>query len=281
MPRVLIWDWPVRLFHWMLVAGVLTAFGLAKLAPKHGTLFHYHAMIGILVGVMVVLRIIWGVVGTRHARFSSFAHGPRAVLHYFRDIAAGRSTRYVGHNPGSSWIIYLMMALVLGVVGAGLLTAAGYHAFEDIHETLVYVLLATAGVHVLGVIVHTIRHRENITLSMITGRKDTEAVHAIGSSRPAVGIVFVLLMLFLGGSLYHDYDAATRSTRIPLIGKVFRLDKAPKPGKNKGNVAISQARVGAYGIDAAFVRMGGEFLPSTPLPPLFPGRALSHTMHAL
>lgn len=231
MARVLIWDWPVRLYHWLLVAGILTAFGLAIFAPEHSTLFQYHAIIGILVGVMVILRIIWGIIGSRHARFSSFAYGPRAVLDYFRDIAAGRRTRYIGHNPASSWVIYLMMALVLAIVGAGLLTAAGYHAFEDIHEMLVYVLLGAAGVHVLGVIVHTIRHRENITLGMINGHKEAHADHAIRSSRPITGVVFVLLMLFLGGSLYYEYDSAGRTTRIPLIGKVFRLDKPPKPGK--------------------------------------------------
>jgi hypothetical protein len=133
-----------------------------------------------------------------------------------------------------------MMALTLGVVAAGLLTAAGYHAFEDIHEVLVYVLLITAGVHVLGVLVHTIRHHENITWALITGRKEAEAAQAIPSSRSLTGAVFVLFILLLGGGLYHNYDAAARTTRIPLIGKIIRVDKPPKAAKElKTRVKLS------------------------------------------
>lgn len=223
MSRVLIWDLPTRLFHWLLAVGILVAFGIAQFGGKHGPLFHHHAIIGIVLGATVLLRLVWGFIGTKHARFASFAFGPTAVASYFKDTVAGRPSRHAGHNPASSWAIYAMLALMAVVVGSGLLMGTGNEASEDVHAAAVYTLLAVAGVHVAGVILHTIRYREKITLAMITGRKEASPSASIRSARPLSGITFLVLVLLLGGGLYSSYDPASGRTTLPIISTSIRL----------------------------------------------------------
>lgn len=217
MGRVLIWDLPVRLFHWSLAGGILLAFGIAQFGDKHGALFPYHAMIGIVLGALLVFRVVWGIVGTRHARFGSFLFGPAAVAEYLKGAVTGKAARHVGHNPASSWAIFLMYAGAALVVGSGLIMSVGNEAFEEVHEVAVYTLLAIAGVHVAGVILHTLRYHENITWSMITGRKDADDKAAIRSAAPVSALVLVAVVGMLGGALLRNYDPATKRTALPLV----------------------------------------------------------------
>ena len=228
MKRVLIWDLPVRLFHWLLVGGILLAFAIAQFGSKRGTLFPYHAMIGIVLGAMLVLRLLWGVVGTRHARFGSFLFGPAAVGQYFKGVVTGNAVRHVGHNPGSSWVIFLIYAGVAAIVGSGLMMSGGKEAFKEIHEAAVYTLLAVAAVHVAGVILHTVRQRENITLGMITGRKHADEQAAIPSAAPMAAMLGLAIMVILVGALLRNYDPANRRTALPLLGSSISLGKVDK-----------------------------------------------------
>ncbi len=228
--RVLIWDVPTRLFHWLLAGGFLTAFAMAQLSDDEDTLFPYHAMSGVVLGVLVVLRIVWGLVGTRYARFSSFLFKPSAVFLYLRNVPAGSGDRHLGHNPASSYAIFAMLALVLIIVSSGLLRSSG-EVFEEAHEVAAYALITIAGLHVIGVLLHTIRYRENITASMVTGRKKAEPEAAIGSSKPLVGIVLLLLVAFLAGSLYRDYDPIARHTHVPGTGATIQLGEVGEEGK--------------------------------------------------
>lgn len=223
MARVLIFDWPVRLFHWLLAGGIVLAFAIAQLADKHGALFPYHAMIGIVLGAVLVLRLIWGLVGTRYARFTSFLFGPAAVMQYLKGVATGKTQHHVGHNPASSWAIFLMYAGVAAVVASGLMMSRGIEAGEEVHEVAVYALLAVAGVHVLGVILHTVRQRENITLGMITGRKAADERAAIRSAAPLSALFGLAIVLMLGGTLLRNYDPARKQTTLPLIGTSIGL----------------------------------------------------------
>lgn len=225
MSRVLIWDIPTRLFHWLLAVGFLLAAGIALLGGKHGSLFHYHAIIGVILAGLLLFRLLWGIIGTRHARFTAFAYGPVAVIIHLKNMLTGKADRYAGHNPLACWAIYAMLALVAVIVGSGLLMAGGYKGFKDAHSMAVYVLLAVVGVHVLGVIVHTLRYRENITLAMITGRKQAEPSAAIRSARPISGALFLTLFLLLTAGLFNNYDPGSRQTTIPLIGTNIQLDK--------------------------------------------------------
>ena len=191
--NILIWDLPTRILRWLLTAGFTAAGLIAFPTDTESRLFPYHAVIGLALALLVVLRVIWGFLGTRHARFASFLFGPRAVLIYLKEAFAGVSPRQVGHNPGSAYAIFVMLTLVLGVAVTGILLARGSEGLGEAHEVMSYALVAVVVAHVLGVGYYTLRHRENITLSMLSGKKGCEPSYALTaqtSDHPAKEFLF-------------------------------------------------------------------------------------------
>lgn len=237
----LVWDLPTRLFHWLLSAGFFVAAAIAFLLDDDSPLYPWHSMIGLVLAFMVVLRVVWGFIGTKHARFGSFAHGPGAVLDYFKGILAGRDTRHAGHNPGSAYAIFGMLALVMGLAVTGVMTSRGNHDAKEVHEVLAYVLLAFVAAHVAGVLVHTIRLRENIILGMVTGRKSVEDSEAIPSARPVTGVIFAALVVAWGWGVVGSYNPATRTMGIPVLGISVQV------GENEGGRGEGRAPRGWEG----------------------------------
>ena len=228
MHRVLIWDLPTRLFHWLLAAGFVIAAVISLVLGEDGPLFPYHAIIGLTIAMMVCLRLIWGVVGTRYARFDSFVFGPRAVVEYMKGTMVGGGKRHIGHNPGSACAIFAILGLVLTLAVTGVMMAQGNESVEEVHEIAAYAAVGVVIVHVLGVAFHTLRHRENITASMIHGRKSAEASEGIRSSRPMVAGVFLVIAGAWAFELVRNYDSATQATTVPLLGAPLQL------GENEG-----------------------------------------------
>lgn len=226
MSRTLVWDLPVRLFHWLFAAGFVAAAVISLILGEHSPLFPYHAIIGLVLGAMVALRIVWGIAGTRWARFGSFVFGPGEVARYTIGALVGGGKRYIGHNPGSAVAIFAMLALMLGLAVTGTMMARGNEGPEELHELMAYAMCAVVGVHILGVVLHTVRHRENLTLSMIRGTKDVDAAEGIGSSRPVTAVVFLALVGSLAAGLLRNYDAAAKSTTVPLVGMVLQVGEA-------------------------------------------------------
>lgn len=190
--KILVWDLPVRLVHWLLVVSFAGAFLTAD-SERHRDL---HVLFGVTLVGLIVFRIVWGLAGTRYARFGSFAFGPRAVLRYLWSIATLRSVRYLGHTPAGSWAIWLMLALgiAVGLTGYGAYND-GPEWLEDSHDALAWSLLAVVGVHVAGVLLSSALHRENLVAAMIHGRKRGDATQAIRGSRWAVGVVLAAIVL--------------------------------------------------------------------------------------
>ena len=176
-----VWDPLVRIGHWTLVAAFFTAYLVED------DLLTVHVWAGYVVGGVVAFRLLWGLVGSRYARFSQFVRGPRAVVGYFRDTLAGRGPRYLGHNPaGGAMVVALLLCIaVLGVSGlglyaieegagplAGLLPAgADDDVWEEVHEVFANLTLALVILHVVGVVFSSVAHGENLVRSMVTGRK--------------------------------------------------------------------------------------------------------------
>jgi len=171
MATVKVWDAFVRLFHWALVASFTVAF----LSGEERDLRMLHYWAGYAAAALVALRILWGVIGTHYARFSQFVHGPKIVLNYLKSVVTGREARYLGHNPaGGVMIVLLLLAITgLSLTGHLLTTDAfwGSTTMEEIHEALAKGILALVVLHVSGVIVESLRHRENLVRAMITGKK--------------------------------------------------------------------------------------------------------------
>jgi cytochrome b len=228
--RILIWDLPTRLFHWLLTVGLVTCFAIAQFSDEDSAWFAVHMIIGIVVGFMVVLRVVWGFVGSKYARFGSFLYSPLRVLNYMRGAFTGAEQRHLGHNPSSSYAIFAMLFLTCMAVFTGLMMSFGLEAGEELHEALSYALAAVVAVHVLGVVWYSARQRENITLSMITGTKAGDPDAAIPSSHPIVGVVFLVAVIVITGGLLKNYDQASGQTKLPFLNTVIPLGEGEEGG---------------------------------------------------
>lgn len=223
MKHVLIWDLPTRLFHWLLSAGFVAAAVISLTLGDDSPLFPYHAIIGLTIALMVCLRCVWGAIGTRYALFGSFAYGPSAVVEYMKGAIFGGGTRYIGHNPGSAVAIFAMLALVVAMAVTGVMLSQGNEAVKEVHETLAWITVAVVAVHVLGVALHTVRHGENITASMIHGKKSADQADAIASAMPAIAALFLAVSGMWAFGLVRNYDPSKKTTALPIIGTVLHI----------------------------------------------------------
>jgi cytochrome b len=184
--RILVWDLPVRVFHWLLAI----SFAGAYVTAESERFRDIHVALGYTVLGLLAFRLIWAIVGSRYARLSSFAFGPRAVLGYLVSLAKFRPAHYVGHNPAGSWVIYLLVALglVTGAAGYATYNDIGGKWLEDLHEGAATFMLTLVVVHIAGVLVSSLMHRENLVKAMVTGYKPGRPEQAIRSARWITGI---------------------------------------------------------------------------------------------
>lgn len=168
-PTVRVWDRVVRVFHWSLV---LAFFGAYFSTESIGWL---HKSFGYTTVALVAVRLVWGLVGSEHARFANFTPGPRRLVSYLLAVAQQREPRHLGHNPaGSVMILFLLgMVALIGTTGWMLTLDAfwGNGTVENLHVLAVDVTLVAIVIHVSANLYASARHRENLVLSMVTGRK--------------------------------------------------------------------------------------------------------------
>lgn len=201
--RIYVWDLGVRVFHWTLVTLFIVAYFTGE---SEGDIHSYagYAVIG-----LVIFRVLWGFVGTRHARFSNFLASPAAIWAYLRSLWTGHPKHYDGHNPAGGWMVILLLLALAGISWSGLevygaeghgplaaapelITTAAADSdnenddryehehgedneaeefWEEIHELCVNFTLLLIAIHVSGVLISTLLHRENLIGAMITGYK--------------------------------------------------------------------------------------------------------------
>jgi len=179
---IAVWDWFVRVFHWAAVALVAMAF----LSPDDKAL---HEPVGYAVMGLVLARLVWGVIGSRHARFTDFVARPVTVLAYLRELWSGRVRRYLGHNPAGGAMVLALLATLATVTVSGWMSETdrffGVEWVSQLHRLSTDVLVGLIGCHLLGVLVASVLHRENLIVAMITGRKPALLQHE-HESRAAV-----------------------------------------------------------------------------------------------
>lgn len=199
-----VWDLAVRVFHWTLAIAFFVAYfsGEGPLA--------LHVWAGYLISGLVTLRIVWGFVGTEHARFRDFLFGPLAAVRYAADLVRFRAARYLGHSPAGAVMVFALLIGLVAVVGTGLelhaiennagpLAGAGSPAailavpaladeheahenegrggergesfWEEAHEVVANLVLVLVLLHIAGVILASVAHHENLARAMVTGRK--------------------------------------------------------------------------------------------------------------
>lgn len=166
--KIRVWDLPVRVFHWLLAG----SFGVAYLVAESDQLRNLHVMLGYTATGLILFRIIWGFVGSRFARFSSFAFSPGAAIGYLRSLPK-QPQHYIGHTPAGSYAIYaiLLAGLATGFTGYMTLASIGGESLEEVHEVCANVWLGLVIVHIAGVFISSWVHRENLVRAMITGYK--------------------------------------------------------------------------------------------------------------
>lgn len=196
--KVRVWDPLVRVFHWGLVAAFATAWLTAdELQPVH-------EFAGYTVAGLVAFRLVWGLFGSRYARFAQFLKGPGETLAYLGDMTRGRERRYLGHNPAGAAMVVALLVTLSGTAFTGWLmedearlamlpsmpaiVAPAWAAddgdareygergevegpLKEVHETLANLMLLLAALHVGGVVLASFRHHENLARAMVTGDK--------------------------------------------------------------------------------------------------------------
>ena len=197
--RILVWDAPTRVFHWLLAA----SFAGAYLTSESERLRDIHLVLGYTLLGLIGFRLVWGLVGTRYARFRSFAFGPGQVLAYLRSLLTVAPKHYVGHNPAGSWAIYLILGLGLlcGVTGYASEADIGGELMKEMHESVAAGMLTVVVVHVCGVIASSLLHRENLARSMINGYKLGPAAQGIRRAWWPVAIAICAVVIGLWGGV--------------------------------------------------------------------------------
>lgn len=191
---VRVWDAPVRLFHWLMVL----CFTGAYLTSESERWQLLHITLGYTMAGLIAFRVLWGLVGTRYARFAQFVRGPSAVMRYLRSLHSSAPEHHLGHNPAGAW------AIVLILLAGSALTLSGWANYNDLggewleemHEVLGNGMLLLIGVHVTGVFLSSRLHHENLVRAMVTGRKPGDA--AQGIRRTHFWLAVVLLAAVAG-----------------------------------------------------------------------------------
>ncbi len=184
---VRVWDPLVRYFHWSLVAGFTIAYFSGE------DFITLHSWVGYFILTLIAIRIVWGFVGSQHARFNDFVYRPATIKQFMKDTIRAKAKRYLGHNPaGGAMVILLMLSiLITGFTGMMVLGAedqAGPLAFwfnggsdvwgevaEDTHEFFANFTVFLVMLHVTGVFIESLIHKENLVSSMITGYKNARS----------------------------------------------------------------------------------------------------------
>jgi cytochrome b len=187
--RTLVWDLPTRAVHWLLAL----SFAGAYLTADSERMRDVHMLLGYTAFGLVVFRLLWGIFGTRYARFTSLPLSPAAVIGYLKSLLTLSPRHYFGHNPAGSWAIVgmLLLVLVLGATGWAQAVEIGPGWLEDLHEGIANAMLALVVVHVAAVVLSSALHRENLPRAMITGYKP-------GDGPAAAGTRWVVALLLAG-----------------------------------------------------------------------------------
>jgi len=201
--RLLVWDAPVRVFHWLMVL----SFAGAWLTAESERWRLVHVTLGYTMLGLVAFRIVWGLVGTRHARFASFVRGPRAAWAHLRGMFSSAHENTAGHNPAGALAIVAMLALTLaaGATGWARYSGIGGHLMEEAHELAANGLLLLVGLHLAGVVAVSLLHKRNLVRAMVSGRAVVPPREGIRSAWRSVAVLLLAAVL---GFWWWQWQAA-------------------------------------------------------------------------
>ncbi len=230
MDRVLVWDLPVRVFHLALAACCAGALAIALLSEEDSPLFRFHMLLGLAACFLLLVRLVLGVIGSRHNRLRALLFSPRETVRYGWGVFTGRADRYFIHNPGTAAVAVAILFLIPLLLVSGIEPTR--RVFGELHGVLAYALLALVLGHLAGLVIHTIRYRENLALAMLSGRKQAPPEAALESAHPVAGALVLLACLGWIGGLFLNYAPDRGTVTIPLLGSSLSLGEGE--GREEG-----------------------------------------------
>jgi cytochrome b len=234
MKRILVWDVPTRMFHAAFGSCLLLAFALSH-GGEHSSAFAAHMGFGVLVGVLCVWRVVWGFVGSRYARFDSFALGPASLLRYLSSLFGPDPSPEVGHNPASSWATLGMLLLALGLAVSGVSIAAGMEAFGEVHELLAFAVLLVAAIHVVGVILSEVRHPRSLLRALLDGHKLAASDAGISSGRLWTGAALAVAFAVVAVVVFSGVGSDGTLSLVGLTLSPEAAEEEAREGRSEGN----------------------------------------------
>ena len=192
---VLVWDFPVRVFHWLLVVSFAGAWVTSESEAQQ--MIHY--AFGYSAIALVVFRLVWGVVGTRYARFTQFIKRPSETMSYIKSLLTGKKHIGLGHNPAGAFVMASLMTLILliGLTGYWIVKEFLGDVMSEVHETFSSLALMLIVIHVAGAITMSFLQKENLIKSMITGKKQGFPNQAIKYPMNLVGLLLGLVWAYV------------------------------------------------------------------------------------
>jgi cytochrome b len=224
--KIEVWDLPLRLFHWLLVLSVLAAFVTGELG---GNLIDWHGRIGLLIFGLLVFRIVWGFVGTAHARFANFLPTPARIKAYLQGQWQGH-----GHNPLGALSVIALLSVMATLVGTGLFSSddIAFHgplfnlvdkSFSDtlskLHNQAFTLLELLVGLHIAAIIFYVRVKKDNLVLAMLTGKKVVAKDHAAPLLRTSIKRLLLALVIS-GVAIWGVSTGAQYLSPVPQIPAV-------------------------------------------------------------
>ena len=201
---VLVWDMPIRIFHWLLAI----SFAGAWLTSESEAQQMIHYAFGYSACILVLFRIIWGIVGTRYARFSQFIKGPAETIHHIKSLMTCSEHSGLGHNPAGALVMISLMILILliGLTGYWSIKEFLGDVMSEAHETIANITLVVVVIHVAAAIIMSFLQKENLVKSMLSGKKEGTSDQAIRYPMYLLGALLAIawaysFYLIVGGSL--------------------------------------------------------------------------------
>jgi cytochrome b len=209
-----VWDIPVRMFHWLLVALIIVSFTTAQIG---GNAMQVHELSGFTVLTLVLFRVLWGIFGSTYARFTDFVRSPGHAIAYARSLGRGRPAFYAGHNPLGGWMIVALLVCLLVQAGTGLfanddiMTEGPLYGWvskqtsdtlSEIHEANFYLLAVLIALHICAAVYYLLGRRENLILPLFTGRKRLPEAQDAPESRGGPLWLAVLLLAMCAAGVY-------------------------------------------------------------------------------
>ncbi|ALG67072.1 cytochrome b/b6 domain-containing protein [Beggiatoa leptomitoformis] len=215
LQKIPVWDLPVRLFHWILVLLIVGLWATTEEDVYYDMTLHTY--LGYSVLALVLFRILWGFVGSKHARFSDFIYGIPATLAYLKHLPSRQPSAYIGHNPVGGWsVIFLLLALLVQT-GTGLFadddifTTGAFakfvssdtsHFLTEVHEINFNILMLLVGLHIAAILFYRFYKRVNLVKPMIVGTKEVSPEQALTAKKFASAWLALFLLGLTGSGVY-------------------------------------------------------------------------------